>query len=903
MSLQEAAARESRLLVVAPVGAGPAVQSALVVDRPKSERPFEAGQNDSNRYVTLPIDLPDLPNLGGASLPEVLAADTDDKLSLSVEPAAFQDMLVRGQAVIVVDGLDELPDQAARAQAVKQVEAWMAEFPHSHYVITVRPNASQPTFDADAFTRCTVTGLEDSYGELGQAWAESLAGWTPDDPDAAVHAEQDRLWQHLAFVMKEQDSSSIAVQEAQDALAGYMRRGRGLLSPRRRQSGEIAAFLEQAPSHLAFVESEEGRLSFTSAALVDLLAARSLAALCADRGVDAAWDQMGGRIESPGWRETLKLALRFTLSESPELGVQLYDRLLDAADSESWEPVLHRGLLLAAEALGGTTDERATVQRVVDGLAAWMADGEAVGRLDAVNALFGMAGQSYAADKALELLGDGYQDEFTRQAAAQLLGALGSEQAEAAIEALQARATDETEGERVQQASLMALGALGAGGMLKEDVLGALVEALRGLALDADLGLDQRVAAVEALGTILASSADSAVVELLIGLARGENEDEERVPFSVRSMAAQGLRRLALTQEDAQLVEQMRGIVSDAEIDDSVRTVFAETLGQLGQAEEAAKALIEMAQDPKIYPPGRRAAMEALGRVGYADQEILDVLTRIATTKERKTKDFERLAASVAMKGVGQLELSLQHILMLIADKSIYRSTRNEALGYLGSLGSTGNQDLDAAAVAVLRIWANEENTTEDVRENAIDALCWLHATQDEVVRDVIGIIQNKGTYPRVRRYAASRLHRLPIEEKEMVVQALSPTFYDPEEKSDLLRVPLARMLFLWSEDEVAQGYLRAAAEQSYMAQVRYNSSMVLLEIGEREGGLAELIKLAQNPEIADPIRRDSLRALGLWALGREDVAEAVSVVAQDAGLESNVRDAAYKALGSIAAA
>jgi hypothetical protein len=323
----------------------------------------------------------------------------------------------------------------------------------------------------------------------------------------------------------------------------------------------------------------------------------------------------------------------------------------------------------------------------------------------------------------------------------------------------------------------------------------------------------------------------------------------------------------------------------------------------LGQVETAAKVLIGLAQDTSVYPPGRRSALEALGRVGYADQEILDVLTRIAVTKERKTKDFERLAACIAMNGTGHLDLALQHMLMLIADKSIYRSTRNEALGYLGHLGSSGNEALDAAAVAVLQVWANEENTTEDVRENAIDALCWLHAGQDDVIRDVIGVIQNRSTYPRVRRYAASQLHRLPIAEKAMIIEAISPTFYDPEEKSDLLRVPLARMLFLWGEDESALSYLRAAAEQSYMAQVRYNASLVLLEIGEVEGAFAELIKLAQNPDIADPIRRDSLRALGLWALGREDVAEAVSVVAQDTSLESNVRDAAYAALGSIVAA
>ena len=311
----------------------------------------------------------------------------------------------------------------------------------------------------------------------------------------------------------------------------------------------------------------------------------------------------------------------------------------------------------------------------------------------------------------------------------------------------------------------MALGALGGSGTLEQEALETVVAWLSDRARDADLGLDPRVVTVEALGTIVAQSADPAIAELLLSLARGENEDE-RVPFSVRSMAAQGLKRLALTQDDAQLLEQMWEIARDTEIDDSVRTIFAETLGQLGQAEEAAKLLIELAQDTSIYPPGRRAAMEALGRVGYADQEILDVLTRIATTKERKTKDFERLAAALAMSGVGRLELALQHLLMLIADKSIYRSTRNEALGYLGYLGSTGNADLDAAAVAVLQIWANEENTTEDVRENAIDALCWLHAGQDEVIRDVIGVIQNRGTYPRVRRYAASTVASSPDRRK-----------------------------------------------------------------------------------------------------------------------------------------
>jgi len=907
LSIQEAAASESRLLVVAPVGASQAVQAVLAVDRPKSSRPFVGDEYTSDRYVTLAIDLPGLPNQEDASLPEVLAADAQAKLSLSVEPSVFQDLLVRGQAIVVVSDLDELPDQLSRARAIKAVEGWMTEYPNCHYVVIARPNACQPSYNLDEFTRCVVSGSEAYYAELEQVWTESLGGWTPEDPDLTAYKEQDRLWKHLAFLTKEQGGGSLSVQEAEEGLVEAVRRDKGLRIPRRKQAAEVAALLAQAPPQLSTVKVDEGRLSFSSASLTDLLAARALVTLCVDSGVDAAWEQMSGRIESPSWYETLKLALRFTLAESPERGVQLYDRLLETSGSESWEPILHRGLLLAADALGGETDERATVQRVVDSLASWMADGEAVGRSDAFVALYGMAGQSYAGEKVLGLLNDVEKDDWTRQAAALLLGVLGQAQASETIEALQARATDGEEGPRVQQAALMALAALAASGTLEQDDVDALVAWFSGRACDADLSLDPRVASVEALGTIVVQTAASrsawaSIAELLLALARGENEDEH-VPFSVRSIAARGLKRLALAHDDAELLDKMWKIAGDAETDGGVRTIFAETLGQLGQAEQAAKLLIELAQDDGLRPPGRRAALEALGRVGWADQEILDVLVRIAKTKERKTKDFERLAASVAMSGIGQLELALQHLLMLIADKSIYRSTRNEALGYLGYIGSTGSEDLDAAAVAVLQIWANEENTTEDVRENAIDALCWLHTGKDEVVRDIVGIIQNRSTYPRVRRYAASMLHYLPITEKEMVTEAISPTFYDPEEKSDLLRVPLARMLFLWAGDESALSYLRAAAEQSYMALVRYKAAMILLEIGEVDGGYAELIKLAQNPDIADPIRRDALRALGLWALGREDVAEAVSAVAQDASLESNVRAAAYESLGSIVAA
>jgi hypothetical protein len=260
-----------------------------------------------------------------------------------------------------------------------------------------------------------------------------------------------------------------------------------------------------------------------------------------------------------------------------------------------------------------------------------------------------------------------------------------------------------------------------------------------------------------------------------------------------------------------------------------------------------------------------------------------------------------RLAAAHALSEVGHLDLSIPYLLMLLADKNL-RRTREDALGYLGQLGRTGEEDLDAATVVVLQIWLNEENTTEDVREAAIESLRALWAGQDEIVRDIVAVIQNKATSLRVRCFAVAQLGRFPVQQRDTIVKAFSSVFYDPEEKSDLLRVPIARMLFLWGEDEQALAFLRLAAKQSYMPQVRYDASMVLLDIGEVGLGTAELLRLAQTPDVSDVIRCDAARALGLWRVGNEDVALALAGIARDIELEPNVRDAAYASLRAITA-
>ena len=894
-------ARESRVVLLGGAGTGKTTAlHSLAVDQPKLPQ--------AEHSFTVLVNLSALPNLGQVSLPEYLSGDAQQNLSVAAPPEFFEAALVRGEIVVCIDGLDDIPLQQERARAVRHIESWMAEFPNCHYVVAARPNMYEPALSKDEFVHYALTPWNEAVvRDLESAWHQALEGWAAEDADRPYSRQRSRFWQHLAWAMRSRNVRSVSMPEAQEWLAQAVQADKALRLGRRRVS-EVQALLEQSVPHLPFVEVVDGHLSFVPAVLQDILAARALETLCVDSGIETAWAEIERHLDAATWRETISLALRFLAESHPDLCERLMTRLLSADGAPVWEPVLRRRLLLAASVLSGAPGgpkaadglDPVLRQRTIDLLIAWMADAEAVGREDAMFALLELGGEPYAMDRIVDVIGDDTRDVWSREAALLLVGRLGVTRAAEATGLLAGWLESDVTEVCLPLAAATSLGALGSSA-LQDPERDAIVERLLGCIRNPDASIDLRVAAGEALSTIQSIAPSDSIAQAFVFLARAENGDV-KPPYSVQNMAAKALGQALIEGGEPEFVEQMLALARDPEISDDVRTVLAEALGSCGHAEAAAQVLLGIAQDAELYPPAHKAALDALGRVGYADQAILDQVVQIAETKDRKVKDFVRLAAAYALAGLGYFDLSVQHLLMLIADKSLYRSTRNDALDYLGQLGSTGEADLDAAVAAVLQIWLNEENTTEDVRENAIESLRVLRVGQEEVIRDLIAVIQNKGTYPRVRRVAAAQLGRFPVEQKDMVVEALTPVFYDPEEKSDLLRVPIARMLFLWGEDEQALAYLRLAAEQSYMAQVRYNASMVLLEIGEVGVGTVELLRLAQNPDISDVIRCDALRALGLWMVGNKDIASALAGIARDSGLEPSVRGTAYASLRTITA-
>lgn len=822
VTVPELVGKETRVVLLGEAGAGKSTALRFLARNPL------AGQDDS---LTLIVNLGDWAS-SGMSLSEYLAADAKEALSLELDPGFFIEVLASGQALLCLDGLDEIADQKARLEIVEKIESMVDLFPRARFIVTARGDVYQPKLSADTFAHY------------------QLLPWNTDVVDALESA-----W----------TSSTEGLSE----------------------------------------EEVEERVAVASRLLRDILSARDVVALFADGKLNAGWKEIRTHLWDPAWRERIVLVYRFLSQDQPEVWSKAMSLMLEAGTSDEYGATLHRYLLVAAAVLAGSVqvaDLNEDVRKgIVDGLIGWLEQPGAAGKQDAVDALYQLTNEPLAAQAVLASLGNSELDTLSRISAALLVGRLCTVDTDAATGALWERVNDSEEHVRVRQAATTALGFLAQSSALADDAQDELLAELVASVQNEDLPIDVRVAGTESLGAFLLVDAQASVLEALVSLARGEGEG--KVSFSVQMAAARGLAAL-LASGWCDRDEQMWEFVRDQESDESVRAVIVEVLGSRGDRQEAAQILLEIARDMSITPPGRRDGLEALGRLGYADESIIEALSAICETHERKVKDFERLAAAKTLVDIGQLDLGLQYLLMLIADKSIYRTTRNEALSLLGEMGMSGDEDLDNAAIAVLQVWVTEDRTTEDVREHAMASLVKLNAGTEEVIRDLIGVAQDRQSYPRVRRAAVSALDRLVFEDVEAVSEALKVPFFDSEEKSDLLRVPLARRIYLWSENEYAWQYLKAAAEQSYQAMVRYRAAVVLHEFGEDELAVETLTKIAMDSTIADPIRCDAMRNLSFWKAGDQELAAQLNtIMTEEEEPMPSVLEQAYEAVKTLLAA
>jgi len=451
----------------------------------------------------------------------------------------------------------------------------------------------------------------------------------------------------------------------------------------------------------------------------------------------------------------------------------------------------------------------------------------------------------------------------------------------------------------VRKAAALSIGQLLADGPADE-AAASTQEKILAWIQDNDLPIDVRGVLVDVLGASLITHRQNDLLDKFFFWARAPKDSG--IWYTVQIAATRALCAMAEVTDDTAIKDRLWELASNAEVDASVRTEIIATLGKLGRTAEVAEVLRDLAVSTSIRYVEQQEAFKLLGRLGYVDPKAVETAKTVARTTGSTYKDFVRLAAAHALTGLGEPALSMQLVLQLVADKSIYRTTRLDAFKIVSQMGLSGLQPLDEAAVAIMRVWAKEENTTEDTREQAIESLIGLEAGSEGIVQDMIAVLQNKREYPRVRRKAAWALSKMPATWSAPICEGLRAVLYDPDEQDDPLRVAISRTLLHFVEEEQAVTYLKAVTEEAYMATARHDAAMALIEHGLVADAIPPLLDVVTDTNIADNLRQSAARALGLWAHGNEEVIQGMQEVLAKHEQEPNARQEVYTALKTIAA-
>jgi formylglycine-generating enzyme required for sulfatase activity len=101
-----------------------------------------------------------------------------------LDDAFFRDVLQSGQAIVLLDGLDEAASEATRRKLSRIVETAARTYDSCHFVLTSRPKAYQGEAILDDFAKADVAPLSD--GAIATFLTHWCAALFPDSPDTAA---------------------------------------------------------------------------------------------------------------------------------------------------------------------------------------------------------------------------------------------------------------------------------------------------------------------------------------------------------------------------------------------------------------------------------------------------------------------------------------------------------------------------------------------------------------------------------------------------------------------------------------------------------------------------------------------------------------------------------------------
>jgi len=871
VSIGQAMERHRRLLVVGAPGSGKTTLLRWVALKHAQGQAVDELELDEAR---LPIFLP-LRDFGfflskrekdyGPPGPVALADFTKyyfRQMGLELPAGFFTRAFDDGRAVLLLDGLDEVPDPSLRTRAAQMVTAFMGHYKDNRYLLASRPRGYDEV--ASALPGLPLSEVQDLSDEQVAEFVLNFCrvierhGRT-DEMAEAERAAQKRADDILGAIKANRGIRSLARNPLHLSVIVLVHKYRNAPLPERR----VDVYRESVSLLLGYWDVRRE--------VEDPLG------LVIDDGTEARYGDVDIAVEE---KQSLlaPLALwmhkqRLRVVEETKIVGELARRFVEDDDLPPRRAKTRaRRFLAAAHGRSGILVEgsQSLYNFSHQGFQEYLAARELVG------------GDDYV-EQVLAHLHDPWWEEVILLTAAQLQ----TRRATALLEAiLTFEHDDPVQGaldEMLNRHLILVARCLadipyrGVSGALRRSV----VEQLLSIACHPPICTAQRPDTIKALGRL---RYDSVAKEGLLNILQYGAIDPATRQAATLALKC-GLKDVDVT------VEALLVVARDRAVDGWARQVACDLMACMDRPNEAALAYLGLAADGSAAADVRRAAASALGQLGEASEEVMSGLLGLAA--DGSVDVYVRSEAASALGQLGEVEKAVDLLLGLAADGSVAAYVRSAAASALGQLG-----EVEKAADLLLGL-AADGSVAADVRRAAASALGQLGEASEDVLSGLLGLAADGSVAAHVRRAAASALGQLG--EGEKAADLLLGLAADGSVAA-YVRSEAASALGQLGEGEKAVDLLLGlAADGSVDAYVRREAVSALGQLGEAsEEVLSGLLGLAADGSVDADVRRAAASALGQLGEASEEVMSGLLGLAADGSVAADVRSEAASALGQL---
>ncbi|GEM_PF-3311975 len=302
----------------------------------------------------------------------------------------------------------------------------------------------------------------------------------------------------------------------------------------------------------------------------------------------------------------------------------------------------------------------------------------------------------------------------------------------------------------------------------------------------------------------------------------------------VRLDAARALGQLGRADDAVRL---LLALTQDEQASEWKDPNFALTLGQLGRTDDAVGLLLALAQDEKADDDVRREAAQALGQLGRADDAVRLLL---ALAQDKKVYPDVRVNAARALKQLGWADGAVRMLSALAQDEVAVAWVGSDIAQALGEFGQTDN------AVRLLLALAQDAKINDDVQGEAVQTL-GQRRWADNTARLLLTLAQNGNVAEWKRDAAVLALGQIGQGDNAMIQGLL--TLAQSESVDEGIRLDAARALGqLGHGDDAVRLLLGLAQDERVFRLIRGDATKALGKLGQKKPFVAlELLKLARE--------------------------------------------------------